>query len=120
MSKMKNTYSVAQRNALVEKYLPRIDTVICRNRRLIRGAKLERDDVYQQLALRLIRAVEDYEPDKGAITDHIDAQLHEEIFDCAGGCRRFGMTDAPADISTRIISLEAYLDAEEYEPALAA
>lgn len=54
---MNNNYTIAQRNALVEKYLWCIDTVIRKNRPLMRAAQLEYDDVYQQLALRLIRAV---------------------------------------------------------------
>ena len=54
---MKNTYSIAQRNALVEECLPCIDTVMRRNRRLIRENRLDPEDVYQQLALRLIKAV---------------------------------------------------------------
>ena len=52
---MNNNYTIAQRNALVEKYLWCIDTVIRKNRPLMRAARLEYDDVYQQLALRLIR-----------------------------------------------------------------
>mgnify|MGYP002975413695 CR=1 FL=1 len=54
---MNNNYTIAQRNALVEKYLWCIDTVIRKNRPLMRAAQLEYDDVYQQLALRLIQAV---------------------------------------------------------------
>ena len=54
---MKNNYSIAQRNAIVEANLWCIDSVIRQNRPLMRAARLEYDDVYQQLALRLIRAV---------------------------------------------------------------
>lgn len=54
---MNNNYSLTQRNELVEKYLWCIDTVIRKNRPLMRAAHLEYDDVYQQLALRLIKAV---------------------------------------------------------------
>ena len=46
---MNNNYTIAQRNALVEKYLWCIDTVIRKNRPLMRAAQLEYDDVYQQL-----------------------------------------------------------------------
>ena len=44
---MNNNYTIAQRNALVEKYLWCIDTVIRKNRPLMRAAQLEYDDVYQ-------------------------------------------------------------------------
>ena len=62
---MNNNYSLTQRNELVEKYLWCIDTVIRKNRPLMRAAQLEYDDVYQQLALRLIKAVAGFDPQKG-------------------------------------------------------
>ena len=76
---MNNNYTIAQRNALVEKYLWCIDTVIRKNRPLMRAARLEYDDVYQQLALRLIRAVMSYDPEKGNLEQHIFAQLRMEL-----------------------------------------
>lgn len=54
---MKNNYSVAQRNAIVVEHLWCINAVIRQNRALMRTAGLDYDDVYQQLAIRLIRAV---------------------------------------------------------------
>ena len=68
---MNNNYTIAQRNALVEKYLWCIDTVIRKNRPLMRAAQLEYDDVYQQLALRLIKAVAGFDPQKGTLQQHI-------------------------------------------------
>ena len=76
---MNNNYTIAQRNALVEKYLWCIDTVIRKNRPLMRAAQLEYDDVYQQLALRLIRAVMSFDPEKGDLEQHIFAQLRMEL-----------------------------------------
>ena len=76
---MNNNYTIAQRNALVEKYLWCIDTVIRKNRPLMRAARLEYDDVYQQLALRLIRAVAGFDPQKGTLQQHIFAQLRIEL-----------------------------------------
>ena len=64
---MNNNYTIAQRNALVEKYLWCIDTVIRKNRLLLRAARLEYDDVYQQLALRLIRAVAGFDPQRAIL-----------------------------------------------------
>ena len=43
---MKNNYSLAERNRIVEEYLPYVDQVIRRNKALIRAARLEYDDVY--------------------------------------------------------------------------
>ena len=42
---MKNNYSIAQRNAIVEANLWCIDNVIRQNRPLMRAARLEYDDV---------------------------------------------------------------------------
>ena len=67
---MKNNYSIAQRNAIVEANLWCIDSVIRQNRPLMRAARLEYDDVYQQLALRLIKAVAGYDPEKGRLEQH--------------------------------------------------
>ena len=53
---MKNNYSIAQRNAIVEANLWCIDSVIRQNRPLMRAARLEYDDVYCGLS-RLWRAM---------------------------------------------------------------
>ena len=105
---MKNTYSIAQRNALVEEHLPCIEAVMRRNRRLIRDNRLDTDDVYQQLALRLIKAVGNYDPHKSNLKTHIMAQLQYELLNCKSAYRRFGVTDAPRDLGSRIVSLDAY------------
>ena len=59
---MKNNFTISQRNAIVENHLWCIKAVMKQNRALIRAAKLDTDDVYQQLALRLIRAVMSFDP----------------------------------------------------------
>ena len=61
---MKNNFTISQRNAIVENHLWCIKAVMKQNRSLIRAAKLDTDDVYQELALRLIRAVMSYDPEK--------------------------------------------------------
>ena len=41
------------------------------------------EDVFQQLAIRMIRAVENYDPDKGKdLEQHIFAQLQYEVLNC--------------------------------------
>ena len=67
---MKYNYSIAERNRIVEEHLHCINTVIWQNWSLIQAARLERDDVYQQLALRLIRAVDTFDPEKGELGNH--------------------------------------------------
>lgn len=76
---MKNNFTISQRNAIVENHLWCIKAVMKQNRALIRAAKLDTDDVYQQLALRLIRAVMSFDPEKGNLEQHIFAQLHFEL-----------------------------------------
>lgn len=43
---MKNNYSIAERNRIVEEHLWCIDRVIRKNRSLMRAARLDYDDVY--------------------------------------------------------------------------
>lgn len=76
---MKNNFTISQRNAIVENHLWCIKAVMKQNRALIRAAKLDTDDVYQELALRLIRAVMSYDPEKGNLEQHIFAQLRVEL-----------------------------------------
>lgn len=63
----------------MENHLWCVNAVMKQNRALIRAAKLDADDVYQQLALRLIRAVMSYDPEK-AIWSSIS--LHSFILNC--------------------------------------
>lgn len=78
--------SIDQRNALVEQYLWCIDSVMWQNGSLIRAAHLDREDVYQSLAVRLIRAVELYDPDKksgGSLKGYIFMSLCYEMRSCS-------------------------------------
>ena len=59
---MDNIIYLTERNRIVEEHLHCINTVIRQNWTLIQAARLERDDVYQQLAIRLIRCVDTYDP----------------------------------------------------------
>ena len=119
---MKNNYSIAQRNAIVEDHLWCIDSIIQKNRPLMRAARLEYDDVYQQLALRLIKAVAGYDPEKGCLEQHIFAQLKYELLSCKSAYRLCGMTDTPHSFrKSHIISIDALSeDSGLYEEALAA
>jgi DNA-directed RNA polymerase specialized sigma subunit len=104
---MKNNYSIAQRNQLVEEHLWCIDRVMRSNRTLIVAAHLDRDDVYQQLAVRLIKAVSGYDPDKGGLRQHIFAQLKYELLNCKSVCRLYGITGAPEALRGNIVSIGA-------------
>lgn len=118
---MKNNYSIAQRNEIVEDHLWCIGATMKKNTALIRAARMDRDDVYQQLAVRLIRAVAAFDPDKGNLEQHILAQLQYEIMSCKAVHRLTGVTNAPADFRGKIISLDAIRETSPlYETALAA
>lgn len=73
-----------------------------------------------ELALRLIRAVETFDPDKGVLRIHILAQLKYELLSCKTPRRLYGITHAPADFCGKeFISLDAP-DLYRQDEALAA
>ena len=94
---MKNNFSIAERNRIVEENLPMIDKVIRHNWPLMKAAHLDYDDVYQDLAIRLIRCVENFDPDKGTLHAHIYSQLKYELLSCKAPRKLTGVVDAPAD-----------------------
>ena len=104
---MKNNYSIAERNRIVEEHLHCIDRTISKNRRLMKAAHLDYDDVYQQLALRLICCVAGFDPDKGELEQHIMSQLQYEMLNCKDSRRRYGFTNAPYDLRGAVVSWEA-------------
>lgn len=118
---MKNNYSIVQRNALVEDHLWCINSFMEKNRKLVKATGMEHDDVFQQLALRLIKAVAGYDPDKGALQQHIFAQFKYELLDCKAAHRICGMTHVPGAVSRdHILSLENLCDHGELVDQLAA
>lgn len=104
---MKNNYSFDERNRIVEENLYRIEAIIRRNSVLMRAAHLDYDDVYQQLALRLIRCVTGFDPEKGDLGAHINAQLQYEILNCKDSRSRYGFTGAPRDLRGAVVSLDS-------------
>ena len=76
---MKDKYSIAQRNRVVEENLCCIDTVLRRNRRWVRHIRLEYDDLYQSLAVCLILSVEEYDSSFGPLRPYLYRQLQEEL-----------------------------------------
>ncbi len=105
---MKNNYSIAERNRIVEENLHCIDKVIRRNRTLMSAAHLDYDDVYQQLAIRLIRCVSSFDPDKGTLKAHIYSQLQYELLSSKSPYKLTGITGAPSDFRwSSVMSLSA-------------
>ncbi len=91
---MKNNYSIAERNRIVEENLHCINKVIRKNHALMSAAHMDYDDVYQQLAIRL-SCVGNFDPEKGMLKAHIYAQLQYELLNCKAPYRLTGITGAP-------------------------
>ncbi len=119
---MDNIIYLTERNRIVEEHLHCINTVIRQNWTLIQAARLERDDVYQQLAIRLIRCVDTYDPAKGELKKRIYAQLKYELLNCKEVRRLTGITGAPKDFRRgKVVSLDTIReDSGLYQDYLAA
>lgn len=76
---MKDKYTVAERNRIVEEQLCCIDKVLYRYRNLLHTARLEYDDLYQDLAIRLILAVDSYHTEVGPLWPYLIHQLEQEL-----------------------------------------
>ena len=108
---MKWTITTQERNALVETHLGCIWWTINKNRRLISAAGLDDEDVFQQLAIRMIRAVENYDPDKGKdLEQHIFAQLQYEVLNCKDAAKLYGIKGAPYGARDLTVSLDALVE----------
>ena len=112
---MKSTTSIAiqHRNSLVEQYLWCIDSVIWQNQTLMIGAHLDREDVYQSLALRLIQAVGRYDPAKGrSLKGYIFDQLKFELLTCGSPRAKYGFREAPYQLQNAVVSMEALAETD--------
>lgn len=98
--------SLQERNDLVMAYLWCIDCVIHQNYTLVRAAHLDRDDVYQALAVRLIRAVELYRPGTRSLKSYIFMQLKYELLNCKSARVRYGLGAAPYGLRGAVVSLD--------------
>nr|DAX23283.1 MAG TPA: RNA polymerase sigma factor [Caudoviricetes sp.] len=108
---LKWTITTQERNALVETHLGCIWWTINKNRRLISAAGLDDEDVFQQLAIRMIRAVENYDPDKGKdLEQHIFAQLQYEVLNCKDAAKLYGIKGAPYGARDLTVSLDALVE----------
>ena len=115
--------TINERNEIVERYLWCIDSVIHQNWTLMCAAHLNRDDVYQFLAVRLIHAVANFDPGKGDLKQHVFSQLKYELLSCKSSQRRYGLKEAPYDLRGAVVSIEALEESNPYwesELALAA
>lgn len=110
MHKSNENLSIEERNDLVVAYLWCIDSVIRQNYSVIQAAHLDRDDVYQTLAMRLMRAVELYRPGPKSLKSYIFMQLRYELLNCKSSKARYGFGAAPYDLRGVVVSLEALME----------
>lgn len=109
--------SIEQRNSLVEQYLWCIDRVMGQNGSLIRAAHLDKEDVYQSLAARLIRAVELFDSDrKGgrSLVNYIFMSLRFEMRTCGSSRARYGFRDAPHYLPHAVTPISVLEESEPY------
>ncbi len=79
---MKTNDYIAERNRIVEDHLWCIDAVMAANPKAVRRTRMEREDVYQQLALRLVQAVDRFDPARAALKEYLLHELKEELLSC--------------------------------------
>ena len=82
------TITITERNRIVETHLWCIDAVMQACPKAVRKTRMEREDVYQQLALRLVQAVDRYDPVKAGLVDYIFSELKAELRACAAPPQR--------------------------------
>ena len=84
---------------------------------VIRAARMDSDDVYQQLCLRLILVAGRYDPEKSELSSYILRQLQYEFLTCKTSHMPCGIKNAPKELrDDSFVSLDAkdagtYLDA---------
>lgn len=101
---------IEKRNQLVMDHLWCIDSVIRQNHSLIQAAHLDKEDVYQSLAMRLIRAVELYRPGAKSLKGYVFMQLKYELLNCKSAKARYGFCAAPYDLRGAVVSWEAWTE----------
>ena len=99
--------TITKRNRIVEEYLWCIEKVMQQNRHIMKAANLDLDDVYQDLALRLIRTVADYEAGEDTLEQHILSQLQKELRTVR---KRYGIRSTRNNVHSIVISLDALAD----------
>lgn len=111
---MKNGFTITQRNAVVEQYLWCIDTVMAQYAAWMQTEPIDPDDVYQSLAVRLIRAVNSYDSCKGYLKEYIFSQLKREMVRVRSTQAVYGLTQAPANIGSTIVPFTIAAQRESY------
>lgn len=99
---------------MVEQHLWCIDTIMAQYAAFMQTEPVDPDDVYQSLAVRLIRAVNSYDPRKGYLKEYILSQLKREMVRIRSTQTVYGLTQAPANIGSTIVPLTIAAQRESY------
>ena len=96
------------RNRLFEEKQPLIDQVMNRRRSLIEGYGLCKEDVRQELALEMLRALDVYEPARCPNLDaYLVRRLDQKLLGMLPPSKRYGVPYAPRKKGFRVDSLDA-------------
>lgn len=102
---------IITRNMIFMDHLDLIQRTLNRNRPLLYALHLEQDDVYQELAMAALQAIESFDASRSAsISTHIWMQLQYAILDLKRRRKSHGLTGA-SDFAPTVWSLEL---SEEY------
>lgn len=105
---MKNTYSIAERNRIVEEHLWCIDATLDRNARFLSVNRIEREDAYQHLAEQLICLAATLDAGAHSLSHQILGHLSEALYGYGSAFHLFGITEAPGNLECgNMVSFEA-------------
>lgn len=97
-----------ERNRLFEERAPLINRVMCRHYRLLRACRMSSEDIRQDLAVRMLEALDAYNP---TLCPNLDAYLIQRmnyaLWHLTAPSKRYGVRFAPNDPSFRVLSLDA-------------
>ena len=97
----------SERNRLFEEKSPLIDQTMGAHNQLIQGYRLCRDDVRQELALRMLECLDRYDP---GLCPNLDAwlvkQLRYALLHQTAPSKRFGIPNAPRSWDFHVLTLD--------------
>lgn len=99
--------TIEDRNYLFEEKNHFINVTLNKHRGLIRACRMEEDDVYQELSLCLLKALEEYNPVKCANMDaYLMLKLRYQLWNMKACSKRTGVARAPKK-GFSLLSLDA-------------
>ena len=99
--------TIEDRNYLFEEKAYLVNVTMNKHRGLLRACRMEDDDVYQELSLRLLDAIGKYDPDKCPNMDaYIMLRLRYHLWNLKACSKRTGVVGAPKK-GFALLSLDA-------------